>query len=267
MYLVSTYFQDPQTLGLSPLGAGLATLPATVGLVSVAPMVSRLAARFGGRQVVCRIRDNRRWVRRDRLGRHVVAVRRLRPAPAGRRDRDGTLQRTGEIGSDGVRPGDPGRGGIRCFQHGPLRRRGRGHGARRLDLRQRLGSSFSMPPPYDLPTVSAPSSVNVFRLASGSSSWPSWNHPMAQIQAMHAVEVAHLRGMPASASITNAPARTVPASGRSSVTWRRSAIHSMLGLPVPCRSRRVPPERAASDRAAMLRRFKWSDTIQRGCDR
>ncbi len=52
MYLVSLYFQDPATLGLSPLEAGLATLPATVGLVAVAPLVPRLAKRFGGRQVI-----------------------------------------------------------------------------------------------------------------------------------------------------------------------------------------------------------------------
>ena len=52
MYLVSLYFQDPSTLGLSPLQAGLATLPATAGLVAVAPFVPRFAARFGGRQVV-----------------------------------------------------------------------------------------------------------------------------------------------------------------------------------------------------------------------
>ena len=52
MYLVSLYFQNPATLGLSPLEAGLATLPATVGLVVVAPLVPRFAKRFGGRQVV-----------------------------------------------------------------------------------------------------------------------------------------------------------------------------------------------------------------------
>src|SRR4051794_40303398 len=52
MYLLSLYFQDPATLGFSPLEAGLGTLPATVGLVLVAPLVPRLAARFGGRQVV-----------------------------------------------------------------------------------------------------------------------------------------------------------------------------------------------------------------------
>ncbi len=52
MYLLSLYFQDPSTLGFSPLQAGLATLPATVGLVATAPFVPRLAARFGGRQLV-----------------------------------------------------------------------------------------------------------------------------------------------------------------------------------------------------------------------
>ena len=52
MYLLSLYFQDPATLDFSPLEAGLATLPATVGLVLVAPLVPRLAARFGGRQTI-----------------------------------------------------------------------------------------------------------------------------------------------------------------------------------------------------------------------
>ncbi|HSF97490.1 MAG TPA: MFS transporter [Ornithinibacter sp.] len=52
MYLISLYFQDPATLGFSPLQAGLATLPATVGLVAVAPLVPRLAKRLGGRQVI-----------------------------------------------------------------------------------------------------------------------------------------------------------------------------------------------------------------------
>lgn len=52
MYLLSLYFQDPATLGLSPLQAGLATLPATAGLVAIAPMVPRLAAKLGARQVI-----------------------------------------------------------------------------------------------------------------------------------------------------------------------------------------------------------------------
>jgi EmrB/QacA subfamily drug resistance transporter len=52
MYLLSLYFQNPAALDFSPLEAGLATLPATVGLVAVAPLVPRLAARFGGRQTI-----------------------------------------------------------------------------------------------------------------------------------------------------------------------------------------------------------------------
>ena len=52
MYVLSLYFQDPSALGFSPLEAGLATLPATVGLVVVAPLVPKFAARVGGREVV-----------------------------------------------------------------------------------------------------------------------------------------------------------------------------------------------------------------------
>ena len=52
MYLLSLYFQDPSTLDFSPLQAGLATLPATVGLVVVAPLVPRLAAKIGGRETI-----------------------------------------------------------------------------------------------------------------------------------------------------------------------------------------------------------------------
>ena len=52
MYLLSLYFQSPATLGFSPLQAGLATLPATVGLVAIAPFVPKLATKFGGRQTI-----------------------------------------------------------------------------------------------------------------------------------------------------------------------------------------------------------------------
>lgn len=52
MYVISLYFQDPATLDFSPLEAGLATLPATVGLVVIAPLVPRLAAKMGGRQTI-----------------------------------------------------------------------------------------------------------------------------------------------------------------------------------------------------------------------
>ena len=52
MYVLSLYFQNPDALGFTPLQAGLATLPATVGLVVVAPLVPKWAAKAGGRQVV-----------------------------------------------------------------------------------------------------------------------------------------------------------------------------------------------------------------------
>jgi len=52
MYLFSLYFQNPATLGFSPLQAGLATLPATVGLVAVTPLLPRLTQRLGGRQTI-----------------------------------------------------------------------------------------------------------------------------------------------------------------------------------------------------------------------
>jgi len=52
MYLLSLYFQNPAGLGFNPLQAGLATLPATVALVGVAPLVPRLAKKFGGRQTI-----------------------------------------------------------------------------------------------------------------------------------------------------------------------------------------------------------------------
>lgn len=52
MYLLSLYFQNPAALGLTPFQAGLAMLPATVGLVLVAPLVPKFAARIGARQVV-----------------------------------------------------------------------------------------------------------------------------------------------------------------------------------------------------------------------
>ncbi len=60
MYLVSLYFQDPATLGLSPLQAGLATLPATAGLV-----VGR-TVRAAGRGTVRRPPGRRRRFRDHR---------------------------------------------------------------------------------------------------------------------------------------------------------------------------------------------------------
>jgi EmrB/QacA subfamily drug resistance transporter len=52
MFVMSLYFQDPATLGLTPLQAGLATLPATVGLVLFTPLVPKLATKWGSRTVI-----------------------------------------------------------------------------------------------------------------------------------------------------------------------------------------------------------------------
>jgi EmrB/QacA subfamily drug resistance transporter len=52
MYVMSLFFQSPDGLGMSPLQAGLATVPAAAGLVIIAPFVSRLAAHIGSRSVI-----------------------------------------------------------------------------------------------------------------------------------------------------------------------------------------------------------------------
>ncbi len=52
MFVLSLFFQDPSTLGMTPLQAGLATLPATVGMVALTPAVPKLASKFGTRIVI-----------------------------------------------------------------------------------------------------------------------------------------------------------------------------------------------------------------------
>jgi len=52
MFVVSLFFQDPSTLGMSPLEAGLATIPATVGLIVLAPVVPKMAAKWTSRTVI-----------------------------------------------------------------------------------------------------------------------------------------------------------------------------------------------------------------------
>lgn len=51
-FLISLYFQDPATFGMTSLQAGLATLPVAVVVVLVAPAVTPLASRFGARPVI-----------------------------------------------------------------------------------------------------------------------------------------------------------------------------------------------------------------------
>ncbi|HSK57700.1 MAG TPA: MFS transporter [Actinomycetospora sp.] len=51
-FLLSLYFQDPETLGFSSLTAGLAMLPLAAVVILVAPAVTPLAHRYGARPVV-----------------------------------------------------------------------------------------------------------------------------------------------------------------------------------------------------------------------
>ena len=52
MYLLSLYFQNPATFGMSPLDAGLATLPAAAAMILVTPLITPLAVKIGSRQAV-----------------------------------------------------------------------------------------------------------------------------------------------------------------------------------------------------------------------
>jgi EmrB/QacA subfamily drug resistance transporter len=52
MYLISIYFQDPATLGLSAFQAGLATLPAAAGMIAITPFITPLASRVGGGRAI-----------------------------------------------------------------------------------------------------------------------------------------------------------------------------------------------------------------------
>jgi len=52
MYLISIYFQNPATLGLNALQAGLATLPAAAGMIAITPLITPLASRVGGARAI-----------------------------------------------------------------------------------------------------------------------------------------------------------------------------------------------------------------------
>jgi hypothetical protein len=76
MFVASLYFQDPAALGMSPLEAGLATLPATIGLVSVGTLC-RSGQRSSGRAKSSRSasRSLRRWFIALMAIKSVVGVR------------------------------------------------------------------------------------------------------------------------------------------------------------------------------------------------
>jgi EmrB/QacA subfamily drug resistance transporter len=52
MYISSLYFQNPSALGMTPLEAGLATLPAAAGIVITAPLVTPFVDKIGARTVI-----------------------------------------------------------------------------------------------------------------------------------------------------------------------------------------------------------------------
>jgi EmrB/QacA subfamily drug resistance transporter len=52
MYLLSLYFQDPAVFGMSPLEAGVATLPAAAAMIATTPLITPLAVRIGTRAAV-----------------------------------------------------------------------------------------------------------------------------------------------------------------------------------------------------------------------
>jgi EmrB/QacA subfamily drug resistance transporter len=52
MYISSLYFQNPAALGMTPLEAGLATLPAAAGIVVTAPLITPLVNRRGPRTII-----------------------------------------------------------------------------------------------------------------------------------------------------------------------------------------------------------------------
>jgi EmrB/QacA subfamily drug resistance transporter len=52
MYVLSLYFQDPAAFGLSPLEAGLATLPAAAAMIVITPVITPLAVKIGSRRAV-----------------------------------------------------------------------------------------------------------------------------------------------------------------------------------------------------------------------
>ncbi|WP_425956835.1 MFS transporter [Xylanimonas sp. McL0601] len=52
MYLLSLYFQNPDAFGMSPLDAGLATLPAAAAMIAITPLITPLAVRIGSRNAV-----------------------------------------------------------------------------------------------------------------------------------------------------------------------------------------------------------------------
>ena len=101
MYVLSLYFQDPATFGMSPLETGVATLPAAAGLIAVTPLITPLAARIGTRlAIVAGFGLRRCRVRGVGVRRVVLDVRGPRPPARGARGRARPGERAGVVGVD-----------------------------------------------------------------------------------------------------------------------------------------------------------------------
>ena len=136
MYLLSLYFQDPNSLGFH-------TASGRVGHSAR----NRWAGRDRtARATPCRpvrwppghrrgIRGHCRWLRSDRFRPAFLALSGLSVAADCDRRRNGNVQRAGVLRSDSCRFRRRCRSGVRCFEHGPLCRRGGGNGPGGDDLR------------------------------------------------------------------------------------------------------------------------------------
>ena len=82
-----------------------------------------------------RVRPHHRRLRHRGFRRLLVEVRRVPAAARRHRRRHGHVQRPRVVGRDGLRAREPGRRGVRCLQHGPVRRRRGGHRPGRHHLR------------------------------------------------------------------------------------------------------------------------------------
>ena len=142
MYLLSLYFQNPAALDFSALEAGLATLPATVGLVRGRAVRARSwRNKFGGRQVIgigfiamaAGLRRHRS--RRRRPGPTPTFLLPVLAIAVGM----GLSNGPASSAATACVPPGAGRRGVRRLQHGAVRRRRGRDRAVRHDLQQRPG--------------------------------------------------------------------------------------------------------------------------------
>ncbi|WP_258132253.1 MFS transporter [Microbacterium sp. MYb62] len=134
MYVVSLYFQDPVALGLSPLQAGLATLPVAAAAVVLAPLIPSRGPHRRARHHRPRIHHHDRVLRPAGSCERLVGLRALRASTRRRRGGHEPPERTGILDLHVERPGQPDRRRFGHLEHGPLRRSGSDDGDRRLGV-------------------------------------------------------------------------------------------------------------------------------------